>query len=95
MMSASRPHEETISTRLEIERLAPLLARPDLELNFVTVTQVLEIDLGREPRAMEKDFLAPIIRDDEPEALVLHDFLDRAVHLILFAGAPALLYYQA
>jgi hypothetical protein len=31
---------------------------------------------------MEKDFLAPVVRDNETEAFVLHDFLDRAVHLI-------------
>jgi len=80
-----------MSARPEIEGLTPLLARTDLELNFVTVAQIFEIDLGCKPRAMEKDFFTPIIRDNKTKALVLHDFLDRAVHLILFADRPALL----
>jgi hypothetical protein len=42
---------------------------------------------------VEKDFLTAVVWDNETEALVFHDFLDRAVHLILFAGEPALLCY--
>ena len=67
-------------TWLEIEGLASLVAGSDLELDLVAVTQILEIDLGREPRAMEEDFLAAVVGKNETEALVLHDFFDGAVH---------------
>jgi hypothetical protein len=77
--------------RPEIEGLTPFLAWPDFELDFVAVAQILEIDLGREPRAMEKDLLASVVRDNETEALVFHDFLDSAVHLFFVRGRTALL----
>lgn len=57
-----------------------------LELDFVAFAQIFEIDLGSQPRAMEKDLVTAVIGDDKAEALVLYYFLDGAVHFDFVRG---------
>src|SRR5271156_1366250 len=75
------------SSQLQIERLAALLARLDLELHVGAFAQVLEIHLGRKARAMEKNFVPAVVRGDETETLVLDHFLDCAKHAMNSSAA--------
>jgi len=67
----------------QIERLTAFLSAAHFELDFVALTQILEMDFGREGRAMKENFVAAVIGDDEAEALVFDYFLDCAEHAIL------------
>lgn len=77
------------SAHPEIERLRTLLAGPHVELHLVAFAQVLEIDFGREPGAMEKDLVTAVVRNDKPKPLVFHDLFDCAEHVEQTSGRSA------
>jgi len=68
------------SSEAQIKCLPSLLSGLDLELNFGALAQIVEINFGREPRAMEKNFVAAVVGSYETEALVLDHLLDCAKH---------------
>src|SRR5579872_4220048 len=64
----------------QVERLRSLFPRTHIELYALALAQIFEIDLGREPRAMEEYLVAAVVGRDEAEALIFNHFLDRARH---------------
>src|SRR5215510_2765363 len=74
----SSPHPA--SARFELIRLRPLFALGDLKLDFVALAQIFKDHFGRQPRAMEEDVIAAIVRHDESKAFVSDDFLDGSEH---------------
>src|ERR1700722_18385375 len=78
-----RRHPEAASRLLaqpQVEGLRTFLAGACFELHFQALTQVLEVDLRCQPRAMEENLVAAVVRIDEAETLVLDYLFDRTVH---------------
>ena len=70
-------------TKLEVERLGSLFAWSHLELDLIPFAKLVEVDLGRQTRAVERHLLPPFVRSDKTEATLLHDLLDSASHVLL------------
>jgi hypothetical protein len=66
--------------------LAPLIAGANFELDLIALAQVVELDLGRQTRAMEEDLVPAVVGNDESETLILNHSLYRAVHKCLVSS---------
>src|ERR1700722_15390337 len=64
----------------QVEGLRTLITGAGFELDLGALTQVLELNLRRQARAMEKDLVAAVVGNDKAETLVLDYLLDRAGH---------------
>src|SRR5262249_15912713 len=73
----------------QVERLWTLVARARLELDLLTLAQLVELDARRQLRAMEEDVVGAVVGGDQAESLVAHDPLDGAGHSSrLLAAVP-------
>ncbi len=64
----------------DVEGLAAFFPGTYFELHLTAFAQILEVNLGRKTRAMKKDLVAAVVRDDKAETFVLDYLLDGAVH---------------
>lgn len=70
-----------VSAEFHIEGDRALLSLSDLELDAVTLVKVLNLVTRCEAPAMKENFVAPIVGNDKPKALLFYYFLYGSCHV--------------